>query len=168
MLSVGEQLRVAREAQKLSVHQIAEVTKIKTEHIRSLEEGNYNVFAAPIYIRGFVRAYANVLNVEVPPIMAMLDSELSQLEKFRGRPSLVAHRRGPLDFVMYHLSKLNWRVAAPALLAVLLLMMGVWSFRFWWRRSPADPLAKLGPGLYQGPVNAGEEFLPLPTNAPRK
>src|SRR5436305_15056038 len=58
MLTVADQLRTAREAKNLTVYQIADLTKIRTDHIRALDEGNYDVFSAPVYIRGSVRAYA--------------------------------------------------------------------------------------------------------------
>jgi len=57
MATVGEQLRLAREAQNLNVYQVAEITKIKTDHIRALESGTYDMFSAPVYIRGFIRSY---------------------------------------------------------------------------------------------------------------
>lgn len=166
MHSVAEQLHDAREAQKLSIQRIAELTNIKTEQIRALEEGNYNVFAAPLYVRGFVRNYAGVLNLDVGSIIAALDLELSQLEKFRERPTLFPRKRGPLDFLMYQLSKLSWRVSVPVMLGILLLAFGIWSYRSLWKRTPSDPLAKLGQGLYRYPPNSAREFLPLPTNAP--
>jgi len=37
MSTVAEQLRVAREARKLTIAQVAEVTKIRTDYIRALE-----------------------------------------------------------------------------------------------------------------------------------
>src|SRR6185437_3310132 len=80
MTTVAEQLLRTREAQSLSVHQVAEITKIRTDHIRALEEGNFNVFAAPVYIRGFVRTYAMMLKLDVGNIMAELDKELGQTE----------------------------------------------------------------------------------------
>ena len=166
MSSVGEQLHRAREAQKLSIQRIAELTNIKSEQIRALEEGNYNAFAAPLYIRGFVRNYASVLHLDVGSINADLDLELGKLDKFRERPSLVPRKRGPIDFLMYRLSKLSWRVALPATLGIVLLALGIWSYRSLWHRTPRDPLAKLGPGLYRFPSNNAREFLPLPTNAP--
>src|SRR5207249_4717492 len=83
MPTVAEQLRQAREAQKMTVHQIAEITKIRTDHIRALEEGSYDVFSAPVYIRGFVRTYAAIVKLDVPQIMAALDAELGQNKKFR-------------------------------------------------------------------------------------
>ena len=44
MSEVGEQLHAAREALKLTIQQIADATKIRTDHIRALEEGHYEVF----------------------------------------------------------------------------------------------------------------------------
>src|SRR5258706_14814822 len=43
MSAVSDQLRQARESQKISVQQVAEVTKIRTDHLRALEEGNFDV-----------------------------------------------------------------------------------------------------------------------------
>ena len=67
---VAEQLRAGREARKLSINEVAETTKIRTDHIRALEEGDYNVFVAPVYIRGFVRCYSMLLRLDVPAVMA--------------------------------------------------------------------------------------------------
>ncbi|MGH7954054.1 MAG: helix-turn-helix domain-containing protein, partial [Limisphaerales bacterium] len=50
MPTVAEQLRAAREVQKLTIHQVAEKTKIRTDHVRALEDGNFSVFSAPVYI----------------------------------------------------------------------------------------------------------------------
>jgi cytoskeletal protein RodZ len=61
MPTVAEQLRAAREAKKLTVQQVADATKIRTDHIRALEEGNFSAFSAPIYIRGSVKNYATLL-----------------------------------------------------------------------------------------------------------
>ena len=78
MSTVAEQLRSAREARKLTVYQVAETTKIRTDHIRALEEGNYEMFSAPVYIRGSVKNYAMLLKLDVPQIMAVLDAELGR------------------------------------------------------------------------------------------
>ena len=64
MPTVAELLRQAREEQKLNIYQVAEITKIKTDHIRALEAGQYDAFSAPVYIRGFVRTYAKALRLE--------------------------------------------------------------------------------------------------------
>ena len=50
MPTVAEQLRQGREQRKLDVYQVAEITKIKTDHIRALEENNFNCFTAPAIV----------------------------------------------------------------------------------------------------------------------
>jgi len=169
MPTVAEQLRRAREEQKLNIYQVAEITKIKTDHIRALESGHYDTFSAPVYIRGFVRTYAKVLKLDETEVVAKLEAELGQTERFREPPPLVKKPRGALDFLMLKLSGLNWRIAT-ALGAVVIVLLVSWAgFRSWRARNQADPLRNLGPGLYQSRSDQSGELLPLPTNsAPHK
>ncbi len=168
MTSVAEQLHAAREARSLTVHQVAEVTKIRTDHIRALEEGNFDVFSAPVYIKGFVRTYATLLKLDVAQLMAALEAELGQTEKFREPPPLTAQPRGIVDFLTLQLSKLSWRMAKVLLVALAALVVlggGV----LWWRHHQrADPLANLGTGVYQPAQPAAGETLPLPPAKPAK
>lgn len=165
MPSVAEQLRRGREAQRLDIYQVAEVTKIKTDHLRALEAGDYGVFSAPVYIRGFVRTCASMLKLDVPKVMAELESELAKDPRFHEPPPLTKRSGGALDLVTLQLSKANWRLAVAAL-ALLVLLFVVLS----WIRSSiqkrSDPLKKLGPGLYQPAGGHPGQTLPLPE--PRK
>jgi len=167
MRTVAEQLRTAREAQGLTVYQIAEITKIRTDHVRALEEGNYEGFAAPVYIRGFVRNYAKLLKLDVPALMLRLDAELGQTERFHEPPPLSDATPGFLDLVMLQLSKVNWRVALPSLGLALTLLVLILGYRGWRGHQSKDPLRNLGPGLYQPPQKLSGDTLPLPTT-PKK
>ncbi|WP_040548529.1 helix-turn-helix domain-containing protein [Pedosphaera parvula] len=163
MSTVAEHLRQTRETKNLTINQVAEVTKIRTDHVRALEEGDYNVFSAPVYIRGFVRTYANFLKLDVPQLLAVLDGELGGTTKFREPPPLTDQSKGVMDFLTLQLSKVNWRVAI-----VLLLVLGVAGFVYLGTRSShksskSDPLSKLPPASYK--PQPGGETLPLP--APR-
>jgi len=163
MSTVAEQLLLARKAQNLSVNEVAEITKIRGDHIRALEEGNFDSFSAPVYIRGFVRTYSTLLKLDVPKVMATLDGELGQTEKFREPPPLSDQKRGVLDFLTLQLSKLNWRAAVIiAIVAAVILVAGS-SLLFWRHHHTADPLANLGTGVYQ-PAQSGETA-PLPNTA---
>src|SRR3974390_954449 len=118
--TVAEQLRTSRESRHLTVEQVAEITKIRTDHLRALEEGNFDVFSAPVYIRGFIRSYATLLKLDVPQVMAGLDSELSRTEKFSEPPPLSREPRGVLDFLTLQLSKFNLQKGLIAAGAVAL------------------------------------------------
>lgn len=163
--TVAEQLRAAREARKWTVYEVAEATKIKTEHVRALDEGNYHAFTAPVYIRGFVRTYATHLKLEVKAIMAQLDAELAQTEEFRDPPSLTGRPKGPLDFLTFQFSRVPWGIVAPVAILLLLITLAVLGLQAWKRKQAQDPLAGLGPGIYQPVSNAppAVDVLPIPT-----
>ncbi len=168
MPTVAEQLRTAREAQKLTVYQVAETTKIRTDHIRALEEGNFDMFSAPVYIRGFVRCYATLLKLDVPQVMATLDAELGRTEKFSEPPPLSSQPRGALDFFMLQLSRVDWRKAGMILGAVGFVAVVVGGYAAWRHYRRADPLAGLPPAVYQPAATNSGEMLPLPNPSPRK
>ena len=159
MSTVAEQLRAAREARNLTVEQVADATKIRTDHIRALEEGNFNIFCAPIYIRGSVKNYAMLLKLDVPQIAAALNAELGRTENFSEPPPLTEATKTPVDHLMFLLSKLNWKfgMAGGAVLAVVLVIFfAAIALR---HHKPSDPLAGLQPAVYQS-ANAGQT-LPL-------
>lgn len=163
MPTVAEQLRHARERQQLDVYQVAEITKIKTDHIRALESGDYSAFSAPVYVRGFVRTYAQVLKLDVPGLAAQLESELNQTERFREFTPLSGKGKGPLDSLMLHLSRMNWAMAVAVTVVALSIVLVVTGVRHWTDRPADDPLRRLGPGLYQ-PTNEPGDLLPLPSS----
>jgi cytoskeletal protein RodZ len=163
MSEVGDQLQSARKALKLTVQQVADTTKIRTDHIRALEEGHYEIFSAPVYIRGFVRIYATQLKLDSAQIMSALDAELGQTEKFREPPPLTKESNTPLDHAMLWLSKLNWRVGLLGAAGLVLLLMLLLAGSAWRHHSRANPLAGLKPAVYQS-ADAGET---LPLTSPR-
>ena len=160
MSTVAEQLRASREARNLTIEQVADMTKIRSDHIRAIDSGNYDVFSAPVYIKGFVRTYATLLKLDVPRIMATLEEELGQTKKFREPPPLSEQRSNALDFITLQLSKLNRRKASMILGVAAGLLILIVAGIAWLHRGTEDPLANLAPGTYQ-PAKTGET-LPLP------
>src|SRR5690242_6092270 len=145
MSTVAEQLRQAREAQKLSIQELAEITKIRSDHIRALEEGNFNVFSAPVYIRGFVRTVSTLLKLDVPQVMSNLEAELGATVKFREPPPLTDQPKTPIDFVMLQLSKVNLRKGAVILGGLALVVIVIFMVAVQRRARKSDPLAGLKP-----------------------
>ncbi|HEY1663316.1 MAG TPA: helix-turn-helix transcriptional regulator [Verrucomicrobiae bacterium] len=160
MPTVAEQLRVAREARKLTILQMAEVTKIRTDHLRALEEGNFHAFSAPIYIRGSVKNYATQLKLDVPQVLADLDKELRGTEKFSEPPPLIVESKSFVDHVMFWLSKVNARVlmVAGGVAGAVVLVVLAGSFIHHYHRNNSAP--NLPPAVYQSDNNGNT--LPLP------
>ena len=160
MSTVAEQLRRALEASHLTVEQVADMTKIRTDHVRALEEGNFSVFSAPVYIRGSVKNYATRLKLDVPAIMAALDAELGRTENYSEPPALTEEANKPLDHITFLLAKLNLKMAlaAAVVLGIILLVMLINSVLRHHKKS--DSTTNLPPARYE-PANPGNT-LPLP------
>lgn len=152
---------------KLDVYQVAEATKIRTDHIRALEAGEYDVFVAPVYIRGFVRTYATLLKLEVPKVMADLAEELGRTKNFSEPPALTDQPKSWIDAVMLFLSRIDWRVLVGVLGAALVILAAVVGYRLYHTQKTTDPLKNLGSGLYQPKGSNAADTLPLPGSTGR-
>lgn len=68
-MSLGEILRTAREERALSTSTAAEATHMKVQIIEDLEKEDFRRIAAPIYGRGFVKLYAEFLELDPAPLI---------------------------------------------------------------------------------------------------
>ncbi len=160
MSTVAEQLRAAREAKNLTVEQVADLTKMRTDHVRALEEGNFSAFSAPIYIRGSVKNYASALKLDGAKLLVELAEELKGTEKYSEPPPLTESRKTILDQVTLVLAKLNWKLGFVGLGIIVVGAIAISSFLAWRHHKTSDPLKNLPPAVYQ-PANASDT-LPLP------
>lgn len=163
MATVAEQLKAAREKHGLTIQQVADATKMRADHVSALERGDYDVFVAPVYIRGFVRSYARLVKIDVTAIMQTLDEELARTEKFREPPSLSPPEQTFIDFVMLHLSRVNWRIALPLIAAAVVLGGALWVQHVARTRLEQDPTHGIEPGFYRPVRPPPGNTLPLPT-----
>jgi cytoskeleton protein RodZ len=83
-MDMGETLRFAREQQGLSLDVISQRTKINTEKLRAIEENDIQKLPSGIFLRGFLRAYARELGLDVEDTVnryvAQFESEASIAE----------------------------------------------------------------------------------------
>jgi cytoskeleton protein RodZ len=122
--TAGAQLMRAREGAGLSRADVAGKLKFSVKQIETVESDNYAALGGPTFVRGLVRTYAKLLNADVAPILAALDSselppETGQVAADRkGIPfPASAHEANP---VLRYLV-MTLRVAAVAMLLLLLL-----------------------------------------------
>src|SRR5664279_6322618 len=74
-LNVGMSLRRAREALGMSVHDVAERIQFAPRQVEALEANDYAHLPQATFLRGFVRSYARVLQVDEVALLAALPSE---------------------------------------------------------------------------------------------
>ena len=75
---VGARLRVAREARHLTISDVAQTLKLGARQVEALESGNWEGLPGQTFIRGFVRNYARLLQIDAAPLMDLLDTTLEK------------------------------------------------------------------------------------------
>jgi cytoskeletal protein RodZ len=70
METIGQQLRGARERKKISLETAAQATKIKAEYLGALESNQFERIEAPVYVKGFLRIYAQYLGLDAKPLVS--------------------------------------------------------------------------------------------------
>jgi len=71
----GSVLRAGRQQLGLSREAVADKLHLTPEQISALEADDYRQFAAPIFIAGYIRSYARLLDIPIAPLLAMLKSQ---------------------------------------------------------------------------------------------
>ena len=116
--TVGEKLRAAREAQGVSLAEVAASTRIPQRHLEAIEKSNYASLPSITYALGFAKAYARTVEVDEVAIARELRGELATTYEPRAAPAPVYDMDGP-------------RRSAPggivwiSLIVVLLLAAGI-------------------------------------------
>lgn len=72
--SVGEQLRAAREARQMSASGIAQMLKLSVRQVDALEIDDWSTLPGATIVRGFIRNYARLVDLDSDALMAQLDA----------------------------------------------------------------------------------------------
>jgi cytoskeleton protein RodZ len=64
MESVGEFFRQVRETKGLTLEEVASKTRIRSDFVKALEDGNFAKLPDQVFARGFVRSYARSLGLD--------------------------------------------------------------------------------------------------------
>jgi cytoskeleton protein RodZ len=63
MQTIGERLEEARKRKGISIREAAEATKIRGDYLHKFESNQFDIKLPEIYVRGFIRIYANFLKL---------------------------------------------------------------------------------------------------------
>ena len=87
----GERLADARRAQQISVLEIAKELHLDEPKVRALERNDFGVLGAPVFAKGHLKKYAELVDVNPDDVLA----DYYQLERAGEMPPLVSTRRRP-------------------------------------------------------------------------
>ncbi|MEN9661793.1 MAG: hypothetical protein RL324_742 [Verrucomicrobiota bacterium] len=69
MQTIGERLEEARKRKGISIREAAEATKIRGDYLQKFENNQFDINLAEIYVRGFLRGYAQFLKLPADKII---------------------------------------------------------------------------------------------------
>lgn len=124
--AIGEVLRAARERTGLDVDQAAARLHVDAAVIRALEEGRFSALGAPVFVRGHLRRYAELLGEPEAPLQA----RYAALQEASVAPDLTQVPTSVVPVLPRQTRR--W----PLVLLAALLVLGI---AVWWamRASPA-------------------------------
>lgn len=87
MKTVGDILKQAREDKHITLEQASEITKIRLAYLKALEEGDYDKLPSEVYVRGFLRNYAEFLELPVEDVFAFFRRDYKRQSEVPSYPT---------------------------------------------------------------------------------
>lgn len=171
MSSVGSYLRELRTQRGVSLEEISRSTRVLTGYLEALEADEFEALPAPVFTKGFIRAYCQALGVAPDEAFSIFegragDGTVTKLAAPQPRPAEAARRREAAE---------NRSRSAVLAGFVMLVVLGVALFAVTLWLQPArepereDRTAARAPEPRPAPVAeappAGQAPRPIPTSA---
>ena len=121
----GERLAVARRAHEISASDVAKELHLDEPKVRALEQNNFELLGAPVFAKGHLRKYAELVGVPIDDIIA----DYYQLNRTCGAPPVV----GPARKFERDFSPGPWIAGG---IVVVVIASAAW---WWFAREPAPP-----------------------------
>ena len=122
----GERLRAARQARDISVWDVAKELHLDEHKVRALEKNDFEVLGAPVFAKGHLRKYAELVGVDTDDVM----TDYYQMNRDTGAPPVV----GPKHNILREVEPTPWVLGG---LGVVIVIALVWWF---FGRVPEEPV----------------------------
>jgi len=122
----GERLAEARREQQIAVIEIAKELHLDEYKVRALERNEFDVIGAPVFAKGHLRKYAQLVKVDEADVMA----DYYQLNRSVGAPPVISTRPRPRQ------------VMSPGPWVAVIVVISVAATAYWWftaNRSVSEP-----------------------------
>jgi len=120
MKSVGKILQETRLGKKITLEQVTAQTKIRQDILLALEADDFQKLSSVASIKGFLKSYAEFLDLSSPQILAFFRRDFSKKEKKKVMPS------GLLRPLVRR--KLDWMPKRTMILVIVVFFMGLASW----------------------------------------
>lgn len=113
----GKRLAEARRLREISILEIAKELHLDEPKVRALEQNRFDALGAPVFVKGYIRKYAEIVGVAVDEVLA----DYAQFERRDEPPPIVGLRTRP----QRDISPGPW---LAAILAVAVVGGGAWAW----------------------------------------
>jgi len=76
MESFGEYLKREREFRNISLDEISKTTRINKKFFQAIESGNYHVLPGKAFVKGFLKAYCNIVGLDTEEVLLRFETSL--------------------------------------------------------------------------------------------
>lgn len=155
----GERLAEARRKQQITVVEVAKELHIDERKVRALESNDFDVLGAPVFAKGHLKKYAQLVGVSIDDVMA----DYYQLNRSAGMPPVVGKVRKPAREIR----------PGPWLAAVVAIVVVAAAYWYFVARGPGptpppastidtEPAAEAAPVVEQAPSSVPDVDSPAP------
>ncbi|MBA7620793.1 hypothetical protein ES703_28148 [subsurface metagenome] len=130
MEPIGLTLQQARQKRRLKLKTISKKTKISIRYLKALEAEDWDVFPAPAYTQGFLRSYANFLNLDSDELVREYKKYLETTTKVPVAERLIPKRIRPKRLAIL-----------PVAISIIVLI--VWGGWFLFFRPSSPPVVEV-------------------------
>jgi len=116
--SVGETLKTARNAQGLTLEQVATELRIELPQLQALESDRFERIGVPVFVKGYLRQYSMRLGLD-PRDLLMQYYQQTSLKEVQVQPSKTIKLRDERQITV-------WVIAALAILVVIAGLAAWW------------------------------------------
>lgn len=131
----GERLVEARREQQISIDEIAKELHLDEHKVRALERNEFDILGAPVFAKGYLKKYAQLVGVRVDDVIA----DYYHLNRSTGAPPVVSSRPRPRQELS----------PGPWIAVIVVIIIAVTAY--WWFTRPetapvdATPLNEIAP-----------------------
>lgn len=79
MASLGQQLKQAREERGITIHQIADATRLGSRFLQAIENDDYKILPGGVFNRAFVRKFARHVGMDEEQAVRLYDQQLAEM-----------------------------------------------------------------------------------------
>lgn len=124
---VGEVLRTTREEKRQTLAQVSATIHVREDNLHRLEEGYYQDLPADVYVKGFLRSYAEYLGLNVSKILRMYSKERGIQQHLERKTDDLANQPKVIHSPLLIPRLIKTAVVVAVVLAAVFYL--VWQFR---------------------------------------